>query len=291
MVSLNIKSALSTAYHPQMDGQTERMNQTLEDYLRHFCSYYQDNWDKCLDMVEFALNNLDSTSLKLSPFFFCYGHHPKFNILTESTGRPAVDESLINLQQDQEAAIECLIQARKLQAKYYDKGRRKSPMFREGEEVLLLQKFIASRRINSKLDYRWIGPFKVIKMIGKNVVLLDIGRDYPKLHPVFNVSLTTKYYGPNSSIDCGIQEGVKEKYYAHGDIVDWSKLKQVLDVRKVKKDKYEYLLSWVNSTVGDNTWVAEQHIPEGLTSYLDCFRTLHQELYGKVDKKRRLITV
>jgi hypothetical protein len=66
MCSLNIKSALSTAYHPQ----TERMNQTLEDYLRHFCSYYQDNWDKCLDMAEFSLNNLDSASLKISPFFF-----------------------------------------------------------------------------------------------------------------------------------------------------------------------------------------------------------------------------
>jgi hypothetical protein len=66
---LNIKLALSTAYHPQTDGQTERTNQTLEDYLRHFCLYYQDNWGKCLDMAEFMLNNLDSTSLKIYPFF------------------------------------------------------------------------------------------------------------------------------------------------------------------------------------------------------------------------------
>jgi hypothetical protein len=126
-------------------------------------------------MAEFALNNLDSTSLKLSPFFFCYGHHPKFNVLTESTGRPGVDEFLTDLQQDQQAAIECLVQARKLQEKYYDKGRHDSPVFQEGEEVSSLQKFIASRRINSKLDYCWIGPFKVIKMVGKNAVHLDIG--------------------------------------------------------------------------------------------------------------------
>jgi hypothetical protein len=140
MILLNIKSATSTAYHPQTDGQTERMNQKLEDYLRHFCLYYQDNWDKCLDMAEFALKNLDSTSLKLSPFFFSYGHHPKLNILTKSTGRQGVDEFLVDLQKDQQVAIECLVQARKLQAKYYNKGRRDTPVYKEGHEVLLLQK-------------------------------------------------------------------------------------------------------------------------------------------------------
>jgi hypothetical protein len=152
MNSLNIKSALSTAYHPQTDGQTEQTNQTLEDYLRHFCFYYQDNWDKCLDMAEFAMNNLDSTSLKISPFSFSCGHHPKFNILTQGTGRPGLDEFLTDLQLTQETAMECLVQARILQAKYYNKGRTESPTFVPGEEVLLLRKFIQRWQINSKLD-------------------------------------------------------------------------------------------------------------------------------------------
>jgi hypothetical protein len=59
---------------------------------------------------------------------------------------------------------------------------------------MLLQKFIQSRRINSKLDYRYIGPFKVIEMVGENAVKLDIAREYPKLHPFFNVSLLAKYH-------------------------------------------------------------------------------------------------
>jgi transposase InsO family protein len=198
MNSLNIKSALSTAYHPHTDGQTERTNQTLEDYLWHFCSYYQDNWDKCLNMAEFALNNLDSTSLKILPFFFCYGHHPKFNILTENTGQPGLDDFVRDLQITQETAMECLVQARQLQAQYYRKGWQESPSFEIGEEVLLLRKFIQTRRINSKLDYRYIGPFRVIEMVGRNAVQLDIGKDYPRLHPVFNVSLVVKYYSPNS---------------------------------------------------------------------------------------------
>lgn len=73
-------------------------------------------------MAEFALNNLDSTSLKVSPFFLCYGHHPKFNILTENTGRVGLDDFVTDLQVTQETAMECLVQARRLQAKYYNMG-------------------------------------------------------------------------------------------------------------------------------------------------------------------------
>jgi hypothetical protein len=286
MVSLNIKSALSTAYHPQTDGQTERTNQTLEDYLRHFCSYYQDNWDKCLDMAEFALNNLDSTSLKISPFFFCYGHHPKLNILTENMGRPGLDEFVTDLQLTQERAMECLVQARRLQAHYYNKGRQDLLVFEKGEEVLLLRKFIQSR-INSKLDYRYLGPFRVDQMVGANAVRLEIGKDYPRLHPVFNLSLVVKYFGPNSILQQGTQEGIKNKYYEDKDVVDWSKLNQVLDVRKYRKNKYEYLLLWQNSTVANDTWVSQDHIPERLTGYLTHFGTLHEEIYNKQQGKKK----
>ncbi|POW12429.1 hypothetical protein PSTT_04484 [Puccinia striiformis] len=144
MNSLNIKSALSTAYYPQTDGQTERMNQVLEDYLRHFCSYYQDNWDKCLNLAEFSINNLDSASLKISPFFFCYGHHPKFNILTEASGRKGLDDFVMEMQQTQETAMECLDQARRRMAKYYNLKKKPSPVYKEGDKVLLLRKFIQS---------------------------------------------------------------------------------------------------------------------------------------------------
>jgi hypothetical protein len=197
MNSLNIKSALFTAYHPQTDRQTERMNQALKDYLRHFCSYYQDNWDKVLDLAEFSINNLDSGSLRISPFFFLYGHHPRFNILTENTGRKDLYFFIMDLQVTQEHAMECLVQARKQQAKYYNKGKKPSPIYQPGEWVLLLRKFKQSRRINSKLDYRCIGLFQVKQMIGRNAVELELKNDYPKLHPVFNLSLIVPYIGPN----------------------------------------------------------------------------------------------
>jgi hypothetical protein len=102
---------------------------------------------------------------------------------------------------------------------------------------------------------------------------------------VFLAVLTVKYYGPNSVIDRGIQDNVKEKYYSNGDIVDWSKLKAVLDVRTVKKDKYEYLISWTGLTVGNDTWVAQNHIPGRLDDYLKQFRETHEQQYVKASKK------
>jgi hypothetical protein len=150
------------------------MNQVVEDYLCHFCSYYQDNWDRVLDMVEFSINILDSASLGVSPFYFSHGHHPRFNILTESVGRKDLDEFLLDLQLTQEKAMECLVQARRRQTINYNKDKKPSPVYQEGDLVLSLHKFIQSRRLNSKLDYRYIGPFRVKQMVGKNAVELEI---------------------------------------------------------------------------------------------------------------------
>ena len=117
---LHITPGFSTAYHPQTDGQTKRMNQVLEDYLRHFCSYYQNNWVRILDIAEFSINNLDSVSLGKSPFFFANGFHPKLSVLTKKLGICLLDKFIMDLQEIQEKAIKCLTQAKRRQALYYD---------------------------------------------------------------------------------------------------------------------------------------------------------------------------
>jgi len=75
---LKIDPQKSTAFYPQMDGQTERMNQTLEAYLRIFCNYNQNDWFELLPLAEFAYNNAVQESTKMSPFFANYGFHPYF---------------------------------------------------------------------------------------------------------------------------------------------------------------------------------------------------------------------
>ena len=74
---LGIQTKLSTAYHPQTDGQTERMNQEIEQYLRMFVSHRQDDWPEWIAIVEFLYNNKIHTTMQMSPFFANYGYHPR----------------------------------------------------------------------------------------------------------------------------------------------------------------------------------------------------------------------
>ena len=76
---LKIDRNMSTAYHPQTDGQTERVNQSVEAYLRQFCNYEQNNWVEILPMAEYAYNNSTTTAHGLMPFYANYGYHPRTN--------------------------------------------------------------------------------------------------------------------------------------------------------------------------------------------------------------------
>ncbi|KAJ1570583.1 hypothetical protein NDA11_001439 [Ustilago hordei] len=74
---MGVKHSLSTAYHPQTDGQTERVNQVIEQYLRMYCNYEQNDWANLLDTAAFVYNNMVHNSIGVSPFFACYGWNPK----------------------------------------------------------------------------------------------------------------------------------------------------------------------------------------------------------------------
>jgi hypothetical protein len=73
---LSINHRVSTAFHPQTDGQTERQNQTMEQYLRGFCNYEQDNWVELLPLAEFAYNTSIHHSTCMTPFWANYHYHP-----------------------------------------------------------------------------------------------------------------------------------------------------------------------------------------------------------------------
>ena len=92
---LGIETALSTAHHPETDGQTERLNQTVETYLRMFSSYHQNDWSEHLPMAEFAYNNQKHSSTNWSPFMIMYGYDPTFEINVNPTIKvPAVKDKL-----------------------------------------------------------------------------------------------------------------------------------------------------------------------------------------------------
>ncbi|MBW0492757.1 hypothetical protein O181_032472 [Austropuccinia psidii MF-1] len=86
---LKISRDLSTAFHPEPDGQTERVNQILEQYLWMYVSYHQDDWHTWLPLAEFAQNNAEHSSKKQSPYFIIYGKNPSFDSIHLSQDSPS----------------------------------------------------------------------------------------------------------------------------------------------------------------------------------------------------------
>ena len=81
--ALDMKIHFTSGYHPEGDGQTERLNQTLEQYLRIFCNYQQDNWSELLPLAEFTYNNAPSATTGVSPFYANKGYHPNITVYPE----------------------------------------------------------------------------------------------------------------------------------------------------------------------------------------------------------------
>ena len=77
MKKLDVHLNMSMAFHPQTDGQSEALNQVLEQYLQIFCTYHQDDWVELLPFAEFSYNNSVNTSTKMMPFYAVYGQHPR----------------------------------------------------------------------------------------------------------------------------------------------------------------------------------------------------------------------
>ena len=125
-------------------------------------------------------------------------------------------------------------------------------------------------------------------MVGANAVELDIVKEYPKLHPVFNFSLIVRYVGKNSKVDRGKNEGIKDKYYRDDEIVNWKLMNAGSDAPLIRKGKYQFLVSWKDATVANDTWIAEENFPEGMKGYLAKFRETHQELLAAKKKNMKI---
>ncbi|MBW0548319.1 hypothetical protein O181_088034, partial [Austropuccinia psidii MF-1] len=151
MAQLKISRDLSTAYHPETDGQTERVNEMLEQYLWMYVSYHQGDWKTWLPLAEFASNNSDHSSTKQSPCFTVYGRDPQFDSvhITQDTPAGKLSKKIESVQQDVKRELEAAINQFK---RYADKSRANPPVFNPGDMVWLSYKNIKSTRPTKKLS-------------------------------------------------------------------------------------------------------------------------------------------
>jgi hypothetical protein len=190
--SLHIEPHLSTAFHPQTDGQTERINSVMEQYLRAYVNYQQDNWAQYLPLAEFAANNHVSETTGLSPFFVNYGMHPKLDFepdLRVDNPEEGQAQSLTRLLAEiHDFAKAEMAYAQDRQREYADNHRMPAPSYLPGDKVWLNARNLRTNHPSRKLDNRRHGPFTVIKEVGKYAYQLDLPTTMD-VHPVFHVSL------------------------------------------------------------------------------------------------------
>jgi hypothetical protein len=158
---LGVDIQLSSAFHLETNGQTQRTNQIFEQYLRCTVNYQQDDWLDLLSQAEFAYNNTTHASTGISPFFANYGFHPRFSLeIPGDSVNPSVEERATRLGQVQQNLMAELKLTQEWQKKQVDRRRKNHPNFKVGDKVWFLRKNIATTRPCAKLDYKRLEPFK-----------------------------------------------------------------------------------------------------------------------------------
>ena len=186
---LGVEAGITTAYHPQANGQTERMNREVATYLRLFCNKRKSDWVDLLPTAEFALNNRVHEATGFSPFFLMYGYHPDFTVTPGRTAAPAVDQRLSCLHEARQEA-EASLRMAKERMRATHQARTTQKPFEIGSEVWLDARDLRIKGPAKKLNPKRLGPFKVLARIGDHDYRLELppGMD---LHDVFHVDRLT----------------------------------------------------------------------------------------------------
>lgn len=266
---LGVTVKRSTAYHPESDGQTERVNQTLEQYLRNYVCGRQDNWAGLLPFAEFAYNNSEHAATRCSPFFAIYQTHPRADFLDYSKARdcnvPGAVDKAKKFEDVMNYIKENLARAKEDAKKYADRGRR-DHTFKVGDLVLLSRRNLNSLEPSAKLGAKFSGPFKIIEAINPVAFKLALPQHF-KVHPVFHVSLFKKF--EISEIPNRIQEPPPAEVI---DEEEFWEVERIIKSRK-KNGRIEYLVKWEGFGEEDCTWEPE----ESLTRSAHLLKQFHSK--------------
>jgi RNase H-like domain found in reverse transcriptase/Reverse transcriptase (RNA-dependent DNA polymerase)/Integrase zinc binding domain/Integrase core domain/Retroviral aspartyl protease len=196
---LGIQLKLSTAFHPETDGQTEIMNQYMDQRLRPFVSYYQDNWSELLPIMDYAQLTLPHDSIGMSPFELLYGYKARTSFDWQAPRNPATAREKLSQEEAQAMARrmhDAWERARTIMKESQQKKERdvnphrREPDFQPGDKVWISTKNIKTERPSRKLDHQQMGPYEILRKEGYSYrVKLP---DSMNVHPVFAPGLLRK---------------------------------------------------------------------------------------------------
>jgi hypothetical protein len=243
--ALGVELLMSTAEHPQTDGQAEAAVKVIQKLLRPFVFQGQD-WEELLPSLEFAYNDTTQSSTGQTPFYLNYGHHPTGATRHEPVNNPHAEDKVQYLLRLQEAARDAINDAQQVQRRNADKKRIAEPLIKEGDWVLLKRKESEKRKFAPLAD----GPFQVTK-VGINAVTL---RFPPKsrAHPTVNISRVQLYFGPRPQLVTAPPADQAEREYEVDRIMGYQK----------RDGKEFYYVHWKGYPAEDDSWEPKENLNE-----------------------------
>jgi len=186
----------SSAYHPQTAGQTERVNQILEDMLRACALSSKGSWVKWLPLTEFSYNNSYQESIKMAPFEALYGRKCRTPLNWVEPGeRRYYGIDLVNEAEQQVRTIQQHLEATQARQKSYADKRRKPIAFAGGDHVYIKvspMKGVQRFGVKRKLAPRYVGPYRILEKKGNIAYKVQLPLELRAIFPVFHVSQLKK---------------------------------------------------------------------------------------------------
>ena len=230
---MGTRLTMSTSFHPQTDGQSERTIQVLEDILRAYILDHKGNWEEHLPLVEFAYSNSYQASIQMAPYEALYGRPCRSPLCWTEVGESSITG--LDLIRDTSEKVS-LIRQRLLMAQSWQKSyadvRRRPLEFEIWDHVFL--KVMPKRGVvmfgkRRKLSLRFIGPFEILERIGTVAYRLALPPSMSGVHEVFHVSMLRKYTpDPAYVVDWGQIEVDTDRTFEEGPVCILDNRDQVL---------------------------------------------------------------
>ena len=256
---------MGAAYHPESDGQTENANKTLEIMLRSVIDFTQNDWDEHLPAAELAFNNSKNETTGFTPFYLVYGREARMPLdlalapLTKAADNPTAAEATARWRAALQQASDNSAQQQRRQKKYADRARREV-RFAVGDRVLLSTqhlKLIGERKRARKLTERFVGPYRVKRVVNANAYELELPASL-KIHPVINISHLKEYRDGTRAFPDRPVTLTRPEPEALDDngAPEWL-VDRLLDHRRVKRGARQadqYLVEWKGYPISEATW-------------------------------------
>jgi len=239
---LRINHKMLTTYHPQMNGQSKQMNQTVEMYLRHYVNRNQDNWVQLLSMTQFAYNNTQNETMEETPFWVNYEYNPKV------WQEPRAHESR------SQKAILNIAEIKKLHKDLTNRSQQQTEQttevkpFEVKERVYLRTNNIHVKQKSKKLNNKSIEPFKIKRNIKEISYELDLLKEM-WIHSVFHAFMLQccNQFIPLQTTEMSVESD--KEYQVENILEKW-----------MISEKAHYLVKWKEYNTSENTWKPRQNL-------------------------------